>query len=75
MQKLIFGYTWEQIQNAQQGKALGQTLPAIVDKAGKDDICSRDDLDLFEKHGESGLKEKQFFGVIDRLTQAGVISE
>ena len=70
---LIFGYTWEQIQKAQQGEVLGQIVP-LATKAAKDDICTRGDLELFEKYGEEGLKAMQFDGVIDRLTRAGVIS-
>ena len=73
MDDLIFGYTWEQIQAAQQGKALQCVVP-LAAMAAKDDICTKRDLDLFIEHGEKGLKEKKLFGVIDRLERAGILS-
>ena len=73
MNDLIFGYTWEQIQKAQQGGVLTQILP-LTAKAATSDICTKSDLDLFIKHGKGGLEDKQFYGVIDRLKQAGIIT-
>ena len=73
MSDLIFGYTWAQIEAAQQGKVLGELVP-VAAKAAKGDICSRRDLGQFELHSEEGLRKMQFFGIIDRLTRAGVIS-
>ena len=73
MNDLIFGYTWEQIQKAQQGGVLAQIL-TLTAKAATSDICTKSDLDLFIKHGESGLEDKQFYGVIDRLKQAEIIT-
>lgn len=71
MNDLIFGYTWEQIQAAQQGKSLHQVVPLQAQMA-KDDICTKTDLELLEKHGIDGLIEKKFYGVLDRLQQAGI---
>lgn len=71
MKKLIFGYTWEEINKAQQGGVLGQILP-LQARMAKDDICTNDDLKLLEEHGINGLIEKQFHGVLGRLQRAGV---
>ena len=71
MTKLIFGYTWAEIERAQQDGVLRQILPLQAQMA-KDDICSNDDLKLLEEHGIDGLIEKQFHGVLDRLQRAGV---
>ena len=73
MNDLIFGYTWEQLQAAQQGEVLRQVLP-LAAKAAKDDICTKKDMDLFIEHGETELKEMQSYGTIGRLTRAGIIS-
>ena len=72
MDKLIFGYTWEEIQRAQQGGQLRQMLP--LEAAGaKDDICSAEDLSLLKEHGENGLITRGYFGTLDRLKRAGII--
>ena len=71
MSDLIFGYTWEQIQKAQQNGVLGEIVP-IQAQMAKDDICTKKDLELFEKYGIKGLIEKQFYGVLDRLQRAGI---
>ena len=68
---LIFGYTWEEIQAAQQGESLGKVVP-LQAKMAKDDICTKNDLELLEKHGIGGLIERKFYGTLDRLQQAGV---
>ena len=72
MQDLIFGYTWEEIQRAQQGGQLRQILP-LETKAATDDICSATDLDLFKQHGKDGLIAMQYHGTLDRLARAGLI--
>ena len=72
MQDLIFGYTWEEIQRAQQGGQLRQILPLEAAMA-KDDICSAEDLSLFQEHGKNGLITLGYFGTLDRLKRAGII--
>ena len=72
MPNLIFGYTFEEIQAAQQGMPLTRALP-LAAQVAKEALCTSEDMDLFNKHGETGLKEKQFYGVIDRLVRAGII--
>jgi len=67
---LIFGYTWNQIQEAQQGKEFRQYVSGNV-TAPK---CTQDDLDLLEKHGIDGLEKMQLFGVIDRLKRSGKVT-
>ena len=67
----IFGYTWDEIKAAQQGKRSGRVIDTSK-PAVKDDV-SQDDLDLLAKHGEEGLRALQYFGVLDRLTRGGII--
>lgn len=69
-QDLIFGYTWEEIQRAQNGGRLQKTICTPV----SNDPAIKSDLALLEKHGIDGLKSMQFFGVIDRLQRAGMIA-
>lgn len=61
---LIFGKTWEEIQNMQQKTY----QPSIVDTSvpGKQ-LATKNDIALLEKYGEAGLKEKKYYGVLDRL--------
>ena len=69
MNDLIFSYTWEEIESAQQGKGLGRKIESVpVEK----NPCKEADLKLLEKHGIEGLKKMQFYGVLDRLQQAGI---
>ena len=66
----IFGYSWADIQRAQQGGSLGR--PIVPSSA---DDLQRLDLDraLLAEHGADGLKALGFFGCIDRLQRAGDI--
>jgi hypothetical protein len=72
MSDLIFGYTWEQIQRAQQGGRLSDPIPPVDPNAP---ILKDGDLDLLEKHGMEGLEEMEFYGVIDRLKRAGITNK
>lgn len=69
-ENLIFGYSWDAIKEAQKGKGLGRTVSYEQPK----EILMDGDMELFEDFGLEGLKERQFYGVIDRLTRAGVLS-
>jgi len=69
MTDLIFGYEWEEIKLAQQGKPLGRKILSLTNNI---DICKKSDLVLLEKHGIEGLKKMQFYGVLDRLQRAGI---
>jgi hypothetical protein len=71
MSDLIFGYTWDEIKKAQQGGTL-QKLTPLAAKMAEGDICTRNDLALFEKFGINGLIERKFYGTLDRLQQAGI---
>ena len=64
----IFGYSWEQIQAAQQGKQFRKTIDA---SKPINHTPTPQDLALLEKHGMDGLRDLQYFGVIDRLTRIG----
>lgn len=69
MSDLIFGKTWEEIQDMQQKKyrpkvATSSSLP----------MATEDDVNLLRKYGLAGLEEKQFYGVIDRLKNSGIVA-
>jgi hypothetical protein len=70
MNDLIFGYEWEEIKAAQQCKPVGRKIPKTITDGIK--LCKKADLVLLEKHGIEGLKKMQFYGVLDRLQQAGI---
>jgi hypothetical protein len=58
----IFGYDWEDIKSAQQGASLRKRTVSTPKKE-----ATEEDLALLAKYGESGLRERQLFGVMDRL--------
>lgn len=64
MEKLIFGYTWEQIRSAQQ--IGGSALRRAISDNGRPQATAAD-YALLEKHGAEYLYDNQMFGVIDRL--------
>lgn len=64
----IFGYSWEQIQHAQQG---GRLATAVDVRAVAAPDASLADVALLQEHGEAGLRELGFHGVLDRLARAG----
>lgn len=67
----IFGYDWEDIQRAQKGGRLHK--PVDTSKpAGS--APTQQDLALLAEHGEDGLRRLQFFGALDRLARAGLVS-
>lgn len=67
----IFGYTWEEIAAAQQGKPLSRQIPPRT--SGYDDPCLPGDVDLLVQHGLNELENRGYHGVIDRLSRAGLI--
>ncbi len=69
MEDLICGLTWDQIQAAQQGK----NYRVLVSDTIKPPKLNEGDLTLYKKHGAQGLKDMEYFGVLDRLTRCGVI--
>ena len=70
----IFGYTWEQIQDAQQGKPFRQFVTGPANSDLTEDRIKAD-LALLNELGLSGLESKQFYGVIDRLKRIGALAE
>lgn len=68
MNDSIFGYTFEQIRDWQQRK---QPLLPILN-THKPELLPGD-LELLEEHGVEGLNKMQFFGVLDRLKNNGII--
>ena len=69
----IFGFTWQEIQRAQQRGGLGK--PIDTSKPAQIDTPHQADLDLLEKHGAIGLENMGYYGVIDRLRFNGYIEE
>lgn len=59
----IFGYTWEEIKRAQQGGALARRIPAGIYKP----LATDGDWELLERYGEAELRNRGYFGVLDRL--------
>ena len=72
MSDLIFGYTWDEIQAAQQGKPLRKKLPQ-KEPGAEHDVCLPGDVDLLTRYGLKELENRGYHGVIDRLTRAGII--
>jgi hypothetical protein len=61
----ILGYDWERIQAVQRKeRPLHDTIP--TDRVARPK-ATPEDYELLEKHGEDGLREMGFFGVLDRL--------
>ena len=59
----IFGYTWDEIKRAQQGGALARRIPAGIYKQ----LATEGDWELLERYGEAELRNRGYFGVLDRL--------
>lgn len=67
----IFGYSFEDIQRAQQKKGrLQKTVDLSVPVTH---ALMPGDMELLEKHGIDGLRAMQFFGVVDRLERNGIV--
>ena len=63
----IFGHSWEDIQSMQQGTYVAPK----VDLSVKRTVAATDnDMKLLAEHGELGLRELKFYGVMDRLNIA-----
>jgi hypothetical protein len=60
-QHLIFGFTWDEIRNAQQGPFAARLNPSPSQRLLKKTFL------LLEQYGVEGLYEKELWGVIDRL--------
>lgn len=69
MNSLIFGYSWEEIQ-AMQNK---QYRPETVSGKPNKQKANSQDAELLRTHGEKGLIDKGFYGVIDRLKNSGMM--
>jgi hypothetical protein len=59
----IFGYSWSDIQRAQQGGRLSRP----IDTSKQSHDYSESDRALLAEHGEQGLRDMGYFGVLDRL--------
>lgn len=65
----IFGYTWEEIKQAQQGKT---TLHKPIQYTNKP-TASQSDIDLLNNKGIDYIMGNGLAGVIDRLTTSGLM--
>jgi hypothetical protein len=65
----IFGYSWEDIQRAQQGGRLS----SVVDTTKTPTTASEADVLLLQEHGVAGLEKMGFCGVLDRLSRDGLL--
>ena len=70
MSKLIFGHTWEEINNAQRGGSLSRSIVTHQPNP----TATQADVDLLVKLGYEELERQQLFGVIDRLKTSGFIA-
>lgn len=71
MDNLIFGYTFDEIKQAQQKKGpLGKPIQGQPVKPAP----TESDLLLLEKYGLDGLITMGFHGVIDRLKTGNVLA-
>lgn len=69
----IFGYTFAEINRAQQGGRLGIVIDASKPESF-DPVQERADLRLLHGMGETKLRELGYMGVIDRLQRAGYLT-
>lgn len=69
--KKLFGYSFDEIRNAQQGHRLGKVIDTSKPATKYDPECERQDLELLHKYGEEKLREMGYMGVIDRLSRGG----
>jgi len=69
MSDLIFGKTWGQIQEMQQGTCQKSVVSGEINKP----VATKGDIKLLKEHGLDGLKEMRFDGVIDRLNTSGLL--
>ena len=67
----IFGYTWEEIKLAQKGGLLGRRLPPGLHKP----LATDEDWELLRRYGEAELRNRAYYGVLDRLENTRLASE
>ena len=67
----IFGYTWDEIKLAQQGGALARRIPAGICKP----LATEGDWELLERYGEAELRNRHYFGVLDRLENTRMLAQ
>lgn len=70
MKDSIFGYSFEDISRAQQG---GRLCRAIDLNNPTTNQVRDGDRALLAEHGAQGLRDRGFFGTIDRLETAGLM--
>lgn len=63
----IFGRDWKDIQDMQMG------LKPPATQMGSKPPATQADKNLLDKYGIEGLESMQYFGVLDRLRNSGLI--
>lgn len=71
MENLIFGYTWEEIQQLQQGTFKRK----YITSESKPIPLSKEEFDLFNNVGLQGLENMGYFGLIDRIQRLNLIDK
>ena len=67
MVNLLFGHTWEEIQQMQQGTFKRQTA------TGRKPTATQADIEMLRDKGIDYIKGNGLHGVIDRLQTSGII--
>ena len=67
MNEKIFGYTWDEIQAAQQGGRIGRRIDLSKPAPDYAGTLLASDRALLAEHGEQGLRDRGYHGVLDRL--------
>ena len=67
----IFGYTWDEIKRAQQGGALARRIPGGIHKP----LATNYDWELLERYGEAELRNRCYYGVLDRLENTRQVND
>lgn len=67
----FFGHTWTEIQEMQQGKWKPKVIDVAKPSTEGEEAHLESDLAMLAEHGEEGLRDKGFFGVLGRLERAG----
>ena len=65
----IFGRDWKDIQDMQMGLYKPKTVSGPYSKPP----ATQADKNLLDKYGTEGLESMQYFGVLDRLRNSGLI--
>lgn len=63
---------WEQIKSAQQGMPIDKPIQP-VDQKQRDAVFLDGDKALLDRHGLQELKNRKYWGVVERLVRNGIV--